>query len=260
MANYTQEQLNSGSLGEALAAGIDYTFTFATPAYTSQSVYGGNAFFSMEASTYTNVGLQGSSTNQKVGALKGGFIPLSNTINGITDGGINATFTFDVQGDQQGSGAQIALTATLLDGDATATITRANVIRGGQNFISGDGITISLNDIQAAGFTNATNPVAPFNGGLQMDLFPNHIEGDYISSDLRGALNTFTGDVSQSLFISRSFNPDSSTSAGTSTISFSIRQDVGSGNGSFDFTPNQTIPVNSYYLKSTGHMTLSITN
>ena len=29
---------------------------------------------------------------------------------------------------------------------------------------------------------------------------------------------------------------------------------------SFDFTPNQTIPVNSYYLKSTGHMTLNITN
>jgi hypothetical protein len=93
-----------------------------------------------------------------------------------------------------------------------------------------------------------------------MDIFPDKINGEYISSDLRGALNTFTGDVSQSLFISRSFNPDSSTSAGTSTISFSIRQDVGQGAGSFNFTPNQTIPVNSYYLKSTGHMTLSITN
>ena len=269
MAIYNNIALSGdGALGEALTvAGAPYTFTFTNtntanpPTGDSTNPFNTNdCYFIMNSNRATYEGSEFTGTGTNVGALKGGLIPLSNVINGITGAGINATFIFDVDGDLQGSSAQIALTATLLDGDATATITRANVIRGGQNFTSGDGITISLNDIQAAGFTNATNPVAPFNGGLQMDLFPNHIEGDYISSDLRGALNTFTGDVSQSLFISRSFNPDSSTSAGTSTIAFSIRQDVGSGNGSFDFTPNQTIPVASYYLKSTGHMTLNITN
>ena len=246
MAAYTQEQLNSGSLGEALAAGIDYTFTFATPAYASQSVYGGNAYFSMDSSTFTNAGLQGSSTNQKVGSLwPNERLPFSSPNVTTT---VNDTFTFDVVGTTRGSGAQIELTSTA----GVITEGFVNSITG-SNFISGDSITISQNDLQAAGFANA-------NRSAIMDLFPDKIDGNYISSDLRGALNTFTGDVSQSLFISRSFNPDSSTSAGTSTISFSIRQDVGSGNGSFDFTPNQTIPVASYYLKSTGHMTLNITN
>ena len=246
MANYTQEQLNSGSLGEALAAGIDYTFTLATPAYTSQSVYGGNAYFSIDSSTFTNAGLQGSSTNQKVGSLwPNERLPFSSPNVTTT---VNDTFIFDVQGTTRGSSAQIELTSTA----GVITEGFVNSITG-SNFISGDSITISQNDLQAAGFANADRSAI-------MDLFPDKIDGNYISSDLRGALNTFTGDVSQSLFISRSFNPDSSTSAGTSTISFSIRQDVGSGNGSFDFTPNQTIPVNSYYLKSTGHMTLNITN
>ena len=246
MANYTQEQLNSGSLGEALAAGIDYTFTLATPAYASQSVYGGNAYFSIDSSTFTNAGLQGSSTNQKVGSLwSGQVLPFSSPNVNTT---VNDTFIFDIVGDTRGSGAQISLTST-------AGVIIQGVVNSitGSNFISGDSITISQNDLQAAGFANADRSAI-------MDIFPDKINRDYISSDLRGALNTFTGDVSQSLFISRSFNPDSSTSAGTSTISFSIRQDVGAGNGSFDFTPNQTIPVNSYYLKSTGHMTLNITN
>ena len=146
MAAYTQVQLNSGSLGEVLNAGTTYTFTFATPAFASQSVYGGNAYFSMDSSTFTNAGLQGSSTNAIVGALKSGLIPLSNTVDQITGVGANTTFTFDVDGDAQGSGAQIDLTST------AGTITRANVVKGGQNFISGDGITISQNDLQAAGF------------------------------------------------------------------------------------------------------------
>ena len=57
MANYTAAQMNAGVLGEVLTAGTDYTFTFATPAYTSQSVYFNSAQFVVDSSTNTNVGL-----------------------------------------------------------------------------------------------------------------------------------------------------------------------------------------------------------
>ena len=169
-----------------------------------------------------------------MGALKGGLIPLSNVVDQITGVGANSTFTFDVDGDLQGSGAQIDLTAT------AGTITRAKVVRGGQNFTSGDGITISQTDLQAAGFTNA-------DASQQLDLFPDHIEGNYISSDFTGTFANFTTDVSQSNFVSSSDG-----------FSFGIKQAVGSGAGTFDFTPTTTIPVNSYLIKSTGHITLNI--
>ena len=136
MAAYTQVQLNSGSLGEVLTGGTEYTFTFATPAFTSQSVYGGNAYFSMDSS------------------------------------------------------------------------------EGAGNFI------------------------------------PN----------LAGALGTFTGDVSQSLFVSQSYFSGSVNEPPIWNYSFPIRQDVGQGAGSFNFTPTTTVPASSYYLKSTGHMTLNITS
>ena len=234
MANYTVTQMTAGVLGEVLTGGTAYTFTIATPAYTSQSVYFGSATFMTDSSTVTNTNLQGSSTNAKVGALKGGLIPLSNTVGSITGIGANSTFTFDVDGDLQGSSAQIDLTAT------AGTITRAKVVRGGQNFTSGDGITISQNDLQAAGFSNA-------DASQQLDLFPDHIEGNYISSDFSGTFANFTTDVSQSNFVSSSDG-----------FSFSIKQAVGTGAGTFDFTPTTTIPVNSYLIKSTGHITLNI--
>ena len=236
MANYTVTQMTAGVLGEVLTGGTAYTFTIATPAYTSQSVYFGSATFMTDSSTVTNTNLQGSSTNAKVGALKGGLIPLSNVVDQITGVGANSTFTFDVYGDLQGSSAQIDLTAT------AGTITRAKVVRGGQNFTSGDGITISQNDLQAAGFSNA-------DASQQLDLFPDHIEGNYISSDFSGTFANFTTDVSQSNFVSSSDG-----------FSFSIKQAVGTGAGTFDFTPTTTIPVNSYLIKSTGHITLNITS
>jgi len=234
MAAYTVTQMTAGVLGEVLTGGTAYTFTIATPAYTSQSVYFGSATLTTDSSTITNTNLQGSSTNAKVGALKGGLIPLSNVVDQITGVGANSTFTFDVDGDIQGSGAQIELTAT------AGTITRANVTRGGQNFTSGDGITISQNDIQAAGFSNA-------DASQQLDLFPDHIEGNYISSNFSGTFTNFTTDVSQSNFVSSSDG-----------FSFGIKQAVGTGAGTFDFTPTTTIPVNSYLIKSTGHITLDI--
>ena len=234
MAAYTVTQMTAGVLGEVLTGGTAYTFTIATPAYTSQSVYFGSATFMTDSSTVTNTNLQGSSTNAKVGALKGGLIPLSNVVDQITGVGANSTFTFDVDGDLQGSSAQIDLTST------AGTITRADVVRGGQNFTSGDGITISQNDLQAAGFSNA-------DASQQLDLFPDHIEGNYISSDFSGTFANFTTDVSQSNFVSSSDG-----------FSFSIKQAVGTGAGTFDFTPTTTIPVNSYLIKSTGHITLNI--
>ena len=146
MASYTQEQLNSGSLGEVLNAGTTYTFTFATPAFTSQSVYGGNAYFSMDSALDTNYAL-----------------------------------------------SQSAITAG----------------RG--------------------------------------------------QSNLAGTIGGFTGDVSQSLFVSQSYYSGSSEPS-IWTYSFSIRQDVGSGAGTFTLNPTTTVPAESYYLKSTGHMTLNITS
>jgi hypothetical protein len=64
---------------------------------------------------------------------------------------------------------------------------------------------------------------------------------------MAGSFANFTTDVSQSNFVSSSRG-----------FAFNIEQAVGSGAGTFDFTPDVTIPVNSYLLKSTGHITLNI--
>jgi len=200
----------------------------------------------MDSSTFTNAGLQCSSTNQKVGSLCSVQVLPFSSPNVTTT--VNDTFIFYVQGNTRGSGAQIELTST-------AGVIIQGVVNSitGSNFISGDSITISQNDLQAAGFANADRSAI-------MDLFPDKIDGEYISSNLAGALGTFTGDVSQSLFVSQSYFSESVNEPPIWNYSFSIRQDVGSGAGSFNFTPTTTIPASSYYLKSTGHMTLNITS
>ena len=147
MAAYTQVQLNSGSLGEVLNAGTTYTFTFATPAFASQSVYGGNAYFSMDSALDTNYALSQSAIAAGIG-----------------------------------------------------------------------------------------------------------------QSDLAGTIGGFTGDVSQSLFVSQSYFSGSVNEPPIWNYSFSIRQDAGSGAGTFTLNPTTTVPANSYYLKSTGHITLEITS
>ncbi len=236
MATYNSSSMWDGVLGEELTGGTQYTFALQTFPYPSQSVYANAAYFMTDSSTTTNSNLQGSSTNAKVGALKGGLIPLSNTVGSITGIGANTTFTFDVDGDQQGSSAQIELTST------AGVITRANVTRGGQNFTSGDGITISQNDLQAAGFSNA-------DASQQLDLFPDHIEGTYISSDFTGTFADFTNAVSQSNFVSSSRG-----------FAFTIEQQSGSTQpgGEFKFTPTTTIPANSYLIKASGRFLLTI--
>ena len=245
MANYTAAQMNAGVLGEVLTAGVDYTFTLTTPTYPSQSVYFGAASFVVDSSTFTNANLQGSSTNQKVGSLNvGQLIPLSN---GTISCDANQTATIGVIGGAQGGGAILSLTSTGWDkvlGSLTGKITHATVTATtGSNFLEGDTITIPRGTpgIQGLGFTNADKEAI-------MDLFPDKIDGDYISSDLSGVFSTFVNDVSQSNFITSS-----------RAIAFNIRQDVGSGGGSFNFNPTTTIPVSSYLLKSTGHFTLAIT-
>ena len=136
MAAYTVTQMTAGVLGEVLTGGTAYTFTIATPAYTSQSVYFGSATFITDSSLSTNYNL-----------------------------------------------SQSAIAA-----------------------------------------------------GIDESIFS-------------GSLANFTADVSQSNFISSSCG-----------FAFNIKQAVGTGAGSFDFTPAITIPAASYLIKSTGHITLNITS
>ena len=249
MATYTQIQLNSGSLGEVLTGGTEYTFALTTPAFTSQSVYGGNAYFSMDSSTFTNAGLQGSSTNQKIGSLNvGQRIPLSNSPISCD---INQTATIFVNGLTRGSGAQLSFTSTGwngVNGSGTGKITEAFVVNtSGSNYISGDDLNVPRGTpgIQGLGFTNADKAAI-------MDIFPDKITGTYISSNLDGTFGNFDRAISQSNFVSSS-----------TEIAFNMTQVPkaidGNQLGAFGFTPTATIPVNSYLIKSTGHFTMRIT-
>ena len=254
MATYNQLAMSGGgALGETLTvAGAPYTFTFTTPPFISQSVYGGDAYFILNSSLGGNPLL---TTVNAVGPLGLGSIPLSNTVAGITVPAANKTFIFDVSGDTGvGSRGQIALTSGDLDPTLTppsTTIISAVVTRGGEGYVVGDGITITQNDLQAAGFTNA-------DASQQLDIFLNYLEnggiGYGINADLGGVYNTPTGDVRMEQFASSSDGNNSIFNVG-----FNLRQDVGFGNGSFNFTPNADITANSYTIQSTGHYTLTIT-
>ena len=74
------------------------------------------------------------------------------------------------------------------------------------------------------------------------------------NTDLSGVYNTPTGDVRMEQFAS-----SSDGNGAVFNVGFNIRQDVGFGNGSFNFTPNADIAANSYTIQSTGHYTLTIT-
>jgi hypothetical protein len=249
MATYNQLAMSGGgALGEALTvAGAPYTFTFSTPTFPSQSIYGGDAYFILNSSVGGNPLL---SPINAAGPLRLGSIPMSNTVGSIDGPGVNKTFTFDVQGDNGGGGAIINLTSGDLDPTLTppsTTIISAMVVKAGLNFRTGDGITITQNDLQAAGFTNADD-------SQQFDVFTNYIETGYaINADLGGVYNTPTGDIRMEQFASSSDGNNSIFNVG-----FNLRQDVGSGNGSFNFTPNVDIAANSYTIQSTGHYTLTI--
>ena len=254
MAVYNNIALSGdGALGEALTvAGAPYTFTFTNTNTVNPPTGDGinpfntnDCYFIMNSNRATYEGNEFTGSGTNVGALKGGLIPLSNVVAGIT---VDGTFLFDVNGDIQGSGAQISLTST------AGTITSAEVVRGGQNFTSGDGITISQNDLQAAGFANA-------NASQQMDIFPNHISGWYTPSNFAGVYGTTTGDLTTTNFVYNYRNSGSSLEVLTS-VGFKLKQTLrptGVSIGSFQFTPTATIQALTYTLQCTGNVSLKIT-
>jgi len=241
MANYNSSSMWAGALGEALDAGQTYTFALQTFAYPSQSVYANTAYFMVDSSTATNENLKRSSINPIVGSLYANqFIPLSNPTPPITTTVID-TFIFDVSGDLQGSRATLAVTSSGSIGNGVLTDFR--VVATGSDFISGDVLTISQNDLQAAGFANA-------NKGAIFDLFPDRIDGASVSSNFAGTFLDFTNDISQSNFVSSSDG-----------FSFNITQvpSIPQPLGEFKFIPANDIPANSYLIKASGHFVLTIT-
>tara|TARA_R110002060_G_scaffold77282_1_gene88530 strand:+ start:41 stop:748 length:708 start_codon:yes stop_codon:yes gene_type:complete len=235
MATYTPADMaGGGALGEALTPPATYTFTFSTPAFPSQSVYFGDAYFVLNSSVGGNPSLTATSA---IGPLNLGSIPINQNFTTT----VNNTFNFNVSGGTRGSNAIIAITTV------GGVMERANVTRGGSNFINGDTITILQADLIAGGFTTA-------NQDAIFDINLSNIETGYgVSSDLSGTYDTPTGDVLLQQFASSS-NSDGSIF----NIGFPIVQNVGSGNGTFNFTPTSTIPANSYTIQSTGHFTLVI--
>ena len=268
MAIYNNIALSGdGALGEALTvAGAPYTFTF-TNTNTANPPTGditgsfntNDCYFIINSNRATYEGSEFNGTGTNVGALKGGLIPLSNTVGSITGGPY--TFIFDVQGDQQGSGAQIALTST------AGAITSANVIRGGRFFTSGDGITISQNDLQAAGFTNA-------DASQQLDIFNDHIDGWYTPADFTGTFGTTTGDLTTTNFVYNYRNgvgqgymehPASSSLGVLTSVGFKLKQTLDTPLaagviGSFQYTPTANVNISTYTLQCTGNISLNITN
>jgi|TARA_R110001592_G_scaffold280361_1_gene547750 hypothetical protein len=239
MANYSSAEMNVGVLGEALTANTNYQFIFTTPPYPGRAIANNQAYFVMDSSTTANLSLQGSSTNRKIGSLWANYrLPFSSPNVTTT---VNDTFTFDVVGNTRGSGATITLTST------AGVITEGFVTsQTGGDYIDNDSITISQNDLQAAGFANA-------NRSAIMDLFPDEIDGIYQSSDLSGVFGPFAGDVLKQNFVG----------LGTSEnlkykIAFNMLQGLEQGSGQFQYNPTINIPASSYLLKSTGHFDLQI--
>ena len=251
MATYNQLALSGGgALGETLNAAQTYTFTIATPAYTSQSVYFGDAYFILNSSVAGNPLLD--VINASAPLAVGRAIPLSNTPISCD---VNQIATIYVTGLTQGGGAVLSFQSTGYDGNAgTGKITEAIVTSiNGSNFLTGDEIIVprGVDGIQGLGFTNADKPA-------EMDIFNNYLENDgrgyAIDANLGGAYNTPTGDVRMQQFATSSNSNNS-----TFNVGFNIRQDVGFGNGTFNFTPTNTVAASSYTIQSTGHFTLDIT-
>ena len=247
MATYNQLQMAEGGvLGEALTAGTTYTFTFTTPTFTSQSVYGGDAYFILNSSVGGNPLL---SPITAAGPLNTSYIPLSN---GTISCDANRSATINVTSNFNRGSAVLEFTSVGWDetlGSLTGKITHARVIDGGLNFRTGDEIEVPRGTpgIQGLGFTNADKPA-------ELDVFTNYIADGYaIDADFNGEYNNPTGDVRMEQFASSS-NSDGSIF----NVGFNLKQSVGSGNGDFRFTPNVDIAANSYTIQSTGHYTLTI--
>ena len=70
MATYTQADMaGNGASGEILNVAQTYTFTFSTPSFVSQSVYGGDAYFILNSLRSDNTDLSGTYDNVLSGPL-----------------------------------------------------------------------------------------------------------------------------------------------------------------------------------------------
>ena len=230
MATYSSGSMSGGGTpGEVLTAAT--TYTFALQNRDGQYSQVGTSYLALDGDGIATQ--QAGGTIIKSGPLNLGSIPLSNTVSGITGGPY--TFTFDVEGDLFGGGAIISLTS------AGGTIVSAMVTNGGLAFQTGDGITISQNDLQAAGFANA-------NASQQIDIFANFINdniGD--PQSITGSFGGFLNSINQSSLVEE-------------PTKFSIMMpNSGSIGGAFEFTPTTTVPANSYAIRATGNFELSIT-
>ena len=241
MATFSSQSMhNAGTPGQALQAGVTYTFALQNRneipinppkdmTLTSQWGNYGTSYLILDGTGLATQ--QAGGTTSVTGPLQLNLIPASSPAFTAT---VNDTFNFDVEGSLQGSRAVMAITT------AGGVFTTARVINGGENFISGDVITISQNDLQAAGFANA-------NRDLIFDVFPNYVVNTFPNS------TTITGSFGGFLNL---INEPSLT---TGSTGFGISMlNSGSAGGAFEFTPTVDIAANSYAIRSTGNFELQI--
>ena len=241
MATFSSQSMhNAGTPGQALQAGVTYTFALQNRneipinppkdmTLTSQWGNYGTSYLILDGTGLATQ--QAGGTTSVTGPLQLNLIPASSPAFTAT---VNDTFNFDVEGSLQGSRAVMAITT------AAGVFTTARVISGGENFISGDVITISQNDLQAAGFANA-------NRDLIFDVFPDYVVNTFPNS------TTITGSFGGFLNL---INEPSLT---TGSTGFGISMlNSGSAGGAFEFTPTVDIAANSYAIRSTGNFELQI--
>lgn len=217
----------SGTPGQALTGGTTYTF----------ELQNRDGQYPTRGASYLILDGIGIATQQAggavsfIGPLAKGIIPISSPLFTTT---VNDEFIFDVVGSTQGSSAEITLTSV------GGVVERAVVTASGLNYKEGDTITISQNDLQAAGFANA-------NRNIIFDVFPNTINTPYPqNTTITGSFGGYLDDVDESSLV-------------TSSLGFAIEiADSGSIGGAFEFTPTTTIPQNSYAIRSTGQFELTI--
>ena len=229
MATFSSGSMHgSGTPGQELTGGTTYTFQLQNrdgqyPLRGAQYlVIDGNGLATQQA---------GGEPTSYIGPLQLNLIPPSSPAFTAT---VNDTFNFDVEGSLQGSRAVMAITT------AAGVFTTARVINGGENFISGDVITISQNDLQAAGFANA-------NRNIIFDVFPDYVVNTFPNS------TTITGSFGGFLNL---INEPSLT---TGSTGFGISMlNSGSAGGAFEFTPTIDVAASSYAIRSTGNFELTI--
>tara|TARA_R110001606_G_scaffold5848_2_gene26714 strand:- start:42 stop:752 length:711 start_codon:yes stop_codon:yes gene_type:complete len=235
MASYNANQLTgAGTPIESLPSSSTYDFELHRPSSLT-----GSCYFTME--TKRNA--------------EGAYTAPTTLISGedltITTGfsaSVANTFEFDenTTGSISGSGAILFLTTagtapncTLIKCEVSGLRnygdTDYDYIGGGSGYVLGETITVSQNDLQAAGFANA-DASAVFTIGIS-NLIPTNAVGIY---NLNTGTGSFTGAISSSHIFSVVVQPTPDLTS------------------SFTFTPTANIAVSSSFLRATGGVTLTI--